>query len=50
MKKQQITGWLLIAGAAGVLIPYTILSGIFRWKWQPVGESNPSYLVENQVS
>ena len=19
-------------------------------KWQPVGESNPSYLVENQVS
>jgi hypothetical protein len=21
-----------------------------RLKWQPVGESNPSYLVENQVS
>ena len=22
----------------------------YLWKWQPVGESNPSYLVENQVS
>ena len=24
--------------------------GELQWKWQPVGESNPSYLVENQVS
>ncbi len=31
MKKQQITGWLLIAGAAGVLIPYTILSILFNY-------------------
>ncbi len=23
---------------------------VFNGKWQPVGESNPSYLVENQVS
>lgn len=26
-------------------------ASLFRKKqWQPVGESNPSYLVENQVS
>ena len=28
-----------------MLIPYG-----FQKEWQPVGESNPSYLVENQVS
>ncbi|HRG82642.1 MAG TPA: DUF4386 domain-containing protein [Chitinophagaceae bacterium] len=31
MKKQKITGWLLISGAAGVFIPYTILSIIFNY-------------------
>ncbi len=25
-------------------------SAIYKVMWQPVGESNPSYLVENQVS
>lgn len=31
MKKQQITGWLFIAGAAGVFIPYTILTIVFNY-------------------
>lgn len=31
MNKQKTTGWLLIAGAAGVLIPYTILTVIFDY-------------------
>lgn len=31
MKKQKITGWLLIAGTAGVFIPYTILSILFNY-------------------
>ena len=31
MKKQKTIGWLLIAGAAGVLIPYTILTIIFEY-------------------
>jgi Domain of unknown function (DUF4386) len=31
MKTEKITGWLLIAGAAGVLIPYTILTMMFDY-------------------
>ena len=31
MKKEKTTGWLLIAGAAGVLIPYTILTITFEY-------------------
>jgi Domain of unknown function (DUF4386) len=31
MKTEKITGWLLIAGAAGVLIPYTILTMVFDY-------------------
>lgn len=31
MKKQKTIGWLLIAGAAGVFIPYTILTIIFEY-------------------
>lgn len=31
LKAERITGWLLIAGAAGVLIPYTILTMIFNY-------------------
>jgi hypothetical protein len=31
MKTSKTTGWLLIAGAVGVLIPYTILSMIFEY-------------------
>ncbi|MCX6320062.1 MAG: DUF4386 domain-containing protein [Bacteroidetes bacterium] len=29
MRTQKITGWLLIAGAAGVLVPYTLLTILF---------------------
>ncbi|MEI9810154.1 MAG: DUF4386 domain-containing protein [Bacteroidota bacterium] len=31
MKNEKITGWLLIAGAAGVFIPYTLLTMIFEY-------------------
>lgn len=31
MRTEKISGWLLIAGAAGVLIPYTILTIIFNY-------------------
>ena len=31
MKAQKTTGWLLIAGAIGVFIPYTILTMIFNY-------------------
>jgi len=31
MKKEKAIGWLLIAGAAAVLIPYTILTIIFEY-------------------
>lgn len=31
MKKEKTTGWLLIAGAVGVLIPYTMLTIIFQY-------------------
>lgn len=31
MKSQRTIGWLLIAGAAGVLVPYTILTLIFDY-------------------
>lgn len=31
MRKQKTTGWLLLAGAAGVLIPYIILTLIFDY-------------------
>ncbi len=31
MKNQKTIGWLLIAGAAGVFIPYTILTIIFEY-------------------
>ncbi|MGF2414160.1 DUF4386 domain-containing protein [Ferruginibacter sp.] len=31
MKKEKTIGWLLIAGAVGVLIPYTILTIIFEY-------------------
>lgn len=31
MKSAKTTGWLLIAGAAGVLIPYTLLTLIFEY-------------------
>jgi hypothetical protein len=31
MKEVKTTGWLLIAGAAGVLIPYTLLTIIFEY-------------------
>ncbi len=31
MKKEKTIGWLLIAGAAGVFIPYTILTIIFEY-------------------
>jgi hypothetical protein len=31
MKKEKAIGWLLIAGAAGVFIPYTILTIIFEY-------------------
>lgn len=31
MQKQTTAGWLLIAGALGVLVPYTILTSIFEY-------------------
>ena len=31
MKTEKTIGWLLIAGAAGVFIPYTILTIIFEY-------------------
>lgn len=31
MKKEKTIGWLLIAGAAGVFIPYTLLTIIFEY-------------------
>jgi len=31
MKKEKTIGWLLIAGAVGVLIPYTLLTIIFEY-------------------
>jgi hypothetical protein len=31
MKREKTIGWLLIAGAAGVFIPYTILTMIFEY-------------------
>ncbi len=31
MKNEKTIGWLLIAGAVGVLIPYTILTIIFEY-------------------
>ena len=31
MKAQKTTGWLLIAGTIGVLVPYTILTVMFEY-------------------
>jgi hypothetical protein len=40
----QFWSWIL------TLRNFASKSTAYRWKWQPVGESNPSYQVENLVS